>query len=326
MKKRVLISFILIISTALTSFAAVQPELFLSLYNQKIYHPGNPVHIKVEIRNSGITPISFKLADQRVHNIKLEVKTVSNDPLEECDNCIKEFISSQPVYYTEIRLKPGEEFSFILVLSDFVDINKAGKYFIKASFYPEFRSNKIEPSISNSIELEVAPLENRNSEEKESPQPKALKLVPEPLHPDKVIEYTLNARIAAETTKNALIAKEEWNKYFLYFNIEELYLKSGEDKKEYLKLSDNARINKLAEYREWLINGEKDRDLLLVPTGYDITKTSYTQNSAIVVVKEEFDNGRFVDKKQYTYYLRKIDTIWTIYDYSITNIMEANRK
>lgn len=321
MLKRNLLLTVLLISSTFLCFAETQPEIFIRLYNQQVYYNGSEVDIQVELRNNGIDPVDFKLADRRVHNIKLDVRTLTNDPVEECDECIKEFISSQPVYYTAVNLKPGEQFSFILKLSDFVEIKASGKYFVKAWFFNEFRTNQKEAAGSNVIEIEIAPPEPVLNETTVAVSPESLKLKPQPLYPDAVVRHILDSRIAAEAEKDQVKKEEFWNQYFLYMDLEELLLKSGAGRREYLTLSETARTNKREEYRQWLINGAKDKDLLLVPTRYEIAKTSYTENNAVVVVYQEFDNGRFIDRKQYSYYLRKMDNIWTIYDYSIVNML-----
>lgn len=323
MKKRIVLTTILLTLLAVNGFANTTPEIFIRLHNQQIYYSGQDISIQVELRNTDIDPIAFKLADSRVHNLKLDVRTLSNDPLEECDQCIKEFISSQPVYYTEITLKAGEQFSFIIKLKDFVSIEQSGKYFIKAWFYNQFRSEEINPSGSNVIEIEIAPPEQTEEELKSVVPVKSMRLEPEPIYPDEVIKYILQARTKAQNIKKSANVELEWDKYFLYFDLEELLLKSGEERRGYLALSETARANKIKEYRKWLIEGKKDKDLLLIPTKYEIIKTSFTEKTAVVVVYKEFDNGRFIDRKQYSYYLRKMDNIWTIYDFSIVNMMES---
>lgn len=311
------------IFTTLQAFSEMQPEIQIRLYNQTVYTDSSNVELQVELTNKGISPILFKLADQRVHNIKLDVRTLANDPITECDQCIKEFISSQPVYYSEIRLRPSEQFTFIVPLEDFVILKKSGKYFIKAWFFKEFRSAKGTPLASNTIELEITPPEINDEDFKLEMPTKSLALKAQPLYPDEVIRWTLDSRIKAANEKEYQKQNSIWDEFFLYLDLEELYLKSGESRKEYLTLSETERIKKLEEYQKWLKEGSRDKDLLLIPSNYQIIKTSYTENNAVVVVYQEFNAGRFIDRKQYSYFLRKNDTIWNIYDYSIINMMES---
>lgn len=306
-----------------TIFAAPQPEVKIRLYNQTVYSDSSNINIQVELTNTDILPITFKLADKRVHNIQLDVRSLTNDKISECDNCIKEFISSQPVYYSQIRLKPSEQFSFIIKLDDFVEIKESGKYFIKVWFFKEFRSNSVTPIGSNSIEVEIIPPEPTIETFVTSLPQKSLALKPQALYPDEVVKWTIESRIKCNDTKDFGSKEKRWNEYFLYLDLEELYLKSGDNRREYILLSEDARIKKVEEYKSWLKEGIKDKDFLLVPTSYQILKTSFTDNNAVVVVYQEFDNGSFIDRKQYSYFLRKNDTVWYIYDYAIINMMES---
>lgn len=291
-------------------FANAQPEITINLYNQQVYYDDSEVSIQIRLCNTGINPITFKLADQRVHNIKLNIRTLTNDSVPESDQSIKEFISSQPIYYTEIRLKPSEEFNFIVKLSDFVDIKSSGDYFIQAAFYKGFRTAQETPILSNSIEIELLASGTEDEEIQVAIQPELIENKSEPLYPDEVVKWTIAAR-----------QENNWEKYFQYLDLEKLYLKSSNNKQGYLALSETARKNKIEEYKSWLIEGSQDKDLLLIPTHYEIIKTSFTENNAVVIVYQEFNNGRFIDKKQYSYFLQKFDQLWKIYDYAIINVM-----
>lgn len=313
----------LVIGVAYTIYATPQPEVKIRLFNQRVYSDSSNIDIQVELTNTDILPITFKLADSRVHNIQLDVRSLTNDKISECDNCIKEFISSQPVYYSQIRLKPGEQFSFIIKLDDFVEIKESGKYFIKVWFFKEFRSNSVTPIGSNSIDVEIIPPEPTTETFVTSLPKKSLTLKAQPLYPDEVVKWTIESRIKCNQEKEHQAKQKYWDEYFLYLDLEELYLKSGDNRREYITLSEDARIKKVEEYKSWLKDGIKDKDLLLVPSSYQILKTSFTDNNAVVVVYQEFNNGSFIDRKQYSYFLRRDDSIWNIYDYAIINMMES---
>ena len=71
---------------------------------------------------------------------------------------------------------------------------------------------------------------------------------------------------------------------------------------------------------EELKNKRVDNDILLVPSSFEILKTSYTQNEATVVVDEEFIFPDYTEFKKYTFYLHRYGAVWTIYNYEVRNL------
>jgi hypothetical protein len=113
----------------------------------------------------------------------------------------------------------------------------------------------------------------------------------------------------------------DWDKFFLYIDVEGLYLQDrGREESYQRRLSDSERRAALRDYRDSLTRGTTVDEFLLIPTEFEIQKTSYTPVEAIVLVIEKFDYTDFTEVKQFTYYLRRRDRIWTLYNYEVQNL------
>ncbi len=312
MRKFIFCIITLLFAIPFFSFADSELNVTISYFNQKGYTIYSDIDIQVRIRNSQITPVSFKLANSRVHNIELDVRNMANDKLLEQDNSIKEFISSQPIYYSDINLKPNEEFSFVIKINDFIYIDKAGDYKTQLYFYTNLREDELTYIKSNVLPLQITSL---NPTEKPNILEKIVaKTIPTFQYPNEVVEYIINARI-----------HNNWDGFFHYLNLEKLYLNSGDNNTQFRLLSENERALKINEYQNWLRNGEKDKDLLLIPKNFTIINTTYTPYEAKVTVLKDFQDRAYEDQKQYVYYLEKENQTWKIYDYEITNILQVNQ-
>ncbi len=63
-----------------------------------------------------------------------------------------------------------------------------------------------------------------------------------------------------------------------------------------------------------------DEDILMIPTEFEILKTTYTPREAVVEVLQKFAQRGFKEVKRYTYYLYRKDDIWVIYNYETRNM------
>jgi hypothetical protein len=69
------------------------------------------------------------------------------------------------------------------------------------------------------------------------------------------------------------------------------------------------------------LSSEKiDEDILMIPTEFEILKTTYTPREAVVEVLQKFAQRGFKEVKRYTYYLYRKDDIWVIYNYETRNM------
>ncbi|MFQ3548062.1 MAG: hypothetical protein SNJ56_06960, partial [Termitinemataceae bacterium] len=129
------------------------------------------------------------------------------------------------------------------------------------------------------------------------------------LPPDQVIEYMLTAR-----------QKSQWEKFFLYLDIEAMVTRDGVRKRLYLAESAEGRQKILERYRKDLMSAVVDGDIAMIPIEFTIERTSYGAQEGTVTVLEKFRYGTYVEKKRYTYYVQRKDGVWVVVDYSVINL------
>ncbi|MBT3273813.1 MAG: hypothetical protein HN368_11705, partial [Spirochaetales bacterium] len=246
-----------------------------------------------------------------VFNLDFEVTTVANKQLEHSQEFIIDRSSDQPVLYREYSLEPGERYSIVEDLTRYIVVAKPGIYKVRSNYHPELSVDSMATAIlSNSLTLSVQPgsAEVDPAIVIDRDTGKALQQLVIP--PDEVISYMLSAR-----------QKSNWEKFFLYIDIEGLYLQDrGREESYNRQFSDVERRSALSAYRTSLMQETTEEGFLLVPSEFEIQKTSYTSDEASVLVIEKFAYTDFTEVKQYTYYLRRMDRIWTMYSYELKNL------
>jgi hypothetical protein len=290
-------------------------------YEKRIYYLNDPEHdilLEATLTNNTSRTFRFKMAENRTFNFDFEVTTPTNILLDHAQAFSRARTSNEPMLYRELSLEPGDKFGVVLTLDDFIQIPRAGLYSVQALFYPELflgaplaggMQEGAAPLRSNTLTLSVRP-EIVFEEERAMIEAETGMLIQrQPLPPDEVIDYTLSAR-----------QKSQWDKFFLYLDLESLYLKNPGRAQAYQRMSEENRRAALARYREQLRSETVDVDILLIPAEYDIVQTSYTPFEAQVTVIERFRYPDYVEVKRYTYYLERRDTIWVITDYEIVNL------
>ncbi len=288
--------------------ATAPVELSIRFFDKRIYYPEGEIPLKVTLSNNGSDTYRFKLADDRMFSLGFDARTPTNRQVEPSDGYRLAMADSKPVFYREVSLKSGEEYSFIERLERYVHLPDAGSYAVKAVFYPELASGSVPPVVSNVLMLSVRP----------SPGlPPALDLIQKEtgeilkaqmLPPDEVVRRTLVAR-----------QKGLWNEFFLYLDTEAL-LTSIEDRKiPYDRESDEGRRRMLERFRADLQTNMVDTDLVVQPFFFDITETRYTPSRGFVRVVEKFRDQQLVRVKEYTYELQKREDIWRIVAYTVLN-------
>ncbi|MBO4731492.1 MAG: hypothetical protein J5597_01610 [Spirochaetaceae bacterium] len=307
-------------------------EVSIKFYNKTMYYPGNdidnPVNVKVTIANKGSDTIHFKLAEDRMFSIDFTAYTVKNVRLEHSSNFIKKRSTTQTVFYREIALEPGEEYSFVENVKDYLIIPESAVYYLELQFYPELFKNQYaaiktgtgnvitnsnKPSlyfVTNRLTLEVKPspsaaavaalpLSNSNKDI----------LKPQSISPDQVVEQTIIAR-----------QRSLWDQFFLYMDIEEMLMSNATRSRKYRSESADMRARMLENYKLDLQQEKLDKDIVSIPEKFVIERTLYSATEGTVTVKEWFAYDTFKEIKRYTYYVRKRDGIWQIYDYSVENL------
>jgi hypothetical protein len=295
-------------------------DFSIRFFDRRIYYAeSDPINIQVTITNNTPLTYRFKLADERVFSLDFDVRTVSNRPLEPADVLVRKRTQYQQIFFREISVESGESFSFVEDLRNYVKVSQAGSYVIQARVYPElYRS----ASANNAAVTEPVALESKRLSLSIWP-PLATTaegiplemdvatggvLVRERLAPDQVVDYMISAR-----------QKSQWEKFYLYLDLEEMLSQDGARQREWLRQSEEGRKRMVDQYRQELKNASTD-GISVIPTEYLIEMTQYNNWGGTVTVLEKFKGAYFTEVKRYTYNMRFKDNVWTIVGYSVVNL------
>jgi hypothetical protein len=133
-------------------------------------------------------------------------------------------------------------------------------------------------------------------------------LVRERLAPDQVVDYMISAR-----------QKSQWERFYLYLDLEAMLTQDSARQRQWLRESEEGRKRMVDQFRQELKNSSTD-GISVIPTDYLIEMTQYNNFEGTVTVLEKFKNAFFTEVKRYTYYMRFKDNVWTITNYSVTNL------
>lgn len=286
----------------------------IKYYDRTMYYPGNPdtnpVFVHISIKNNSTETMRFKLADDRMFSCDFSAYTIKNTQLAQTENLIRKRTTNQTVYFREISLETGEEYSFVENLKDYVEIKDPSVYYIELNFYPELYKSKYLSLTSNRLTLEVRPSPSVASSSVLPVKNKTAELLkPEEISPDKVVEQTIIAR-----------QKSLWDQYFLYLDVEAMLKRNQSSKRKYAASSADERARMLKNYKTDLMQSRIDNDIVAVPEKFDIERTVYTKTEGTVTVTEWFKYPNYYEKKSYVYKVRQREGIWQIYDYTVTNL------
>jgi hypothetical protein len=297
---------------------ASEIDLSIRFYDKRIYYiPGaatEPILVQVTITNNGAVPYRFKLAEDRIFSVDFEVKTLTNRPVESADLLIRKRTQSAQVFFRDVSMERGESFSFIEDIRDYVTLNQAGSFVVQAKIYPDLIRNTPDgtlPLESNRLSLHLRP--------PSLPGPGGVPLamdvetnailVRENLPPDQVVEYTLRAR-----------QKNQWEKFFLYLDLEAMLRRDPQRQRQWLGASEEVRLHMIDQYRTELENAVVDGDIATIPLEFRIERTAYNAEEGTVIVLELFRFRDIIERKRYTYDLRRRDDVWTIVGYTVQNL------
>ena len=275
----------------------------IKFFDRTMYYPGsaedNPIFVHVTIKNTGTETLRFKLADDRMFSVDFSAFTVKNTRLEQTDQIIRKRTTNQTVYFREISLETGEEYSFVENAKNFLNFNDPELY---KSKYIELKSNR--------LTLEVRPTPSAASS---SFIPVAMGtaeiLQPEQISPDKVVEQTIVAR-----------QKTLWDQFFLYIDLEEMLKSDPLRRNKYAASSAEDGEKMINDYKASLMADTIEKDIVAIPERFEIKRTNYSQTEGTVTVYEWFKYKNYYEKKEYIYHVRQRDGIWRIYGYSVNNL------
>lgn len=289
-------------------------EVSISFYDKTIYYPANvsnnPIYIYVSITNKGPETFRFKIANDREFSLDFTAFNVKNEKLTQTNSLVRMRTTSQSVYFRELTLESEEVYGFTVNLKDFLTITDPSIYYVELALYPELYKSEYNSILSNRLTLEINP----------NPSIGVSMLVPinldtsallqpEFLPPDQMIEHTIIAR-----------QRSLWDQFFLYMNVESIFLKDALNQYRYNTASDQERQTMLANFKGTLMSSTIDKGIAAIPEQFEIEKTTYTQTEGTVSVLQWFKYPNYREKKRYTYYIRLRDGIWQIYDYSVDNL------
>ena len=297
--------------TQVQDFSNVQVSI--KYYNKTVYYPGNadelPIFVHISVKNNGTKTLRFKLADDRAFSMDFNAYTVKNKRLEQTESLIEKRTTNQTVYFREIAIEQGEEYSFVENVKNFLKIEEPSVYYLELQFYPELYKSKYLSIKSKRLTLEVRPAPSSAADVLPVKETSVELLKPLDLSPDKVVEQTIIAR-----------QKSLWDQYFLYMDVESLLQKNPSLKKKYITVSAEERTRMLTSFKTDLMQSRIENDIVSVPESFQIEKTTYTPSEGQVVVTEWFKYPNFSEKKRYTYKVRQREGIWQIYDYTVVNL------
>lgn len=286
----------------------------IKFFDRTMYYPGsaedNPIFVHVTIKNTGTETLRFKLADDRMFSVDFSAFTVKNTRLEQTNALVRKRTTNQTVYFREISLETGEEYSFVENAKNFLNFDEPSVYYIELSFYPELYKSKYIELKSNRLTLEVRPTPSAASS---SFIPVAMGtaeiLQPEQISPDKVVEQTIVAR-----------QKTLWDQFFLYIDLEEMLKADPLRRNKYAASSAEDGEKMINDYKASLMADTIEKDIVAIPERFEIKRTNYSQTEGTVTVYEWFKYKNYYEKKEYIYHVRQRDGIWRIYGYSVNNL------
>jgi len=308
---RRILTFCALLFTAALVFSQTDGiELSIRYFDKEVYQPESDVFIKLMITNNTADVYRFRLADNRIFNLNFDARTLTNQQLESSEKFTTERTSNQQVFFREVSLAPGEEYAFVENLADYVKIPGAGMYVVSARFYPELVTHNSGMTLSsNRLTLSVEPSASGLQQmQARIDQETGQILKREDMPPDEVVAYTIHAR-----------QHGEWNKFFLYLDVESILRSNPERERRFLRLSEEEQRAEVVRFRDELMGQTVDEEINVIPERFQMIQTTYTPGQGRVVVDEYFDNGNFTLVKRYTYMVRRRDGVWEIYDYTVTN-------
>jgi hypothetical protein len=282
----------------------------IRFYDKKVYFLGDQIQVEAAITNETTQSMRFNIADNRFFSLDFDVRTTTNLALGHARQFTTERNSDQPVFFRDVTLAPGEKYSIVVDLTAYAAIENAGLYVIQGQFFPAlWRGKDSQVLKSNKLTLNVRPpvvtAEVRAAIEAET----GALIAREPLAPDLVVAYTIQAR-----------QRSQWDKFFLYLDLPSLLRKNPDKDRIWRRSDEEAQQAMLGQFKQQLMATTIDQDISVIPTSFEIQKTSYSPSEGTVQVLEKFAYADFTELKRYTYHLKKVDRYWIIDDYEIKNL------
>jgi hypothetical protein len=305
-------TFILLFTILCNGAGAQGLSLGIKLVEQKIYFLNDDIEVKVTVKNDAVDMQQFRIADNHVFSLDFDVRTTSNRPEQyHSDGFKNQRNTLKPVFYRDVSLSPGEEYSVIVKFGDYIALREPGLYFVQALFFPDLYIQESSPSIaSNKLTLNIRPAAETPGERGVIEARIERAQQRDTLPPDEVVAYMLKARM-----------NDQWSKFYLYINLEELYLnrylQTKQNRIQYNRLSEANKKMKVSGFQAQITAGKAEWYLVLRPHTFNIVETSYTPYIATVKVKQVFQHPDYKEPRLYTYTLKRAGNVWEITDYIV---------
>lgn len=291
-------------------------KINIELANPKIFRINDEIIINITIYNPTNSEKSFLIAQDKKFSFDFEMVNMQNRTIDYKREYITSVNRPQAIFNSLIRLGTQEGYSYQVSLNDYFDLNAAGQFYIKAKFFPNLKLNFIKASYSvneiitsNQLTINIRP---KDVTEEYIAEIKAIeeekRLYVEKKSPDEVVTYMIEARI-----------NEEWEKFFLYLDLEKLIEQNSLFKDKIRKVDLERKREVIESYKEYLKKNNID-DISYLPHSFKILKTEYTEGKGKVDVLIEFKYLDYIEKKYYTYFLSKKGNIWYIDSYQVLNL------
>ncbi|HOJ64756.1 MAG TPA: hypothetical protein PLE45_10085 [Spirochaetota bacterium] len=290
-------------------------KISIELANPKIYRVGDEIILNINVYNPTNTEKSFLMAQDKKFSFDIEMVNMQNRAIDYKKEYIISVNRPQAIFNSLIRLGSLEGYSYQIALNDYFDINVPGQFYIKARFFPNLKLNFMgtpsnnEAIISNQLTINIRPKDIKEeyiAEIKSIEEEK--KLYAEKKSPDEVVTYMLEARM-----------NQEWEKFFLYLDLEKLIEQNSIFKDKIKKVDIEKKKEVIDSYKEYLKRNTID-EISYLPHSFKILKTEYTEGKGKVDVLIEFKYIDYIEKKYYTYFLSKKGNIWYIDSYQVMNL------
>lgn len=309
-KRRIKTTTLAAASLLLCSTLFAQVQFTINFYDQQVYLPGDPVQIRISLRNETAQTYSFRLADQRVFNLDFEVLDLRNIALAASEEFTIARTSNQRVFFREVSLNPGEEFSFVETLNQYRDL-KEGVYVVRSRFYPELLGPENSTSlVSNRLTLAIRPgyrQEDRVLLAAESRVQEVLRA--EAIPPDEVVSRMLEARM-----------HNNRERFFLHLDSTSLYRSDNRRDSQFRRLSEREQLVLLEAFKEELWQPSIQDSISRISLNYEILRTSYDSSRGTVETLQRYQMDSYIELKRFTYQLERRDGIWFIVGYSVMNL------
>ncbi len=302
----------LLMILALAAGASEPVDIQIRLFDQRIYYANraDEIRLKVTLANRSPEAYRFRLADDRIFNLDFEARTLANVQLAHSKDFTIGRNRDQYVFFRDVELLPGEEYSFDVTLDRFVEVDQSGVLTVQAFFYPQLFRDASSPRLpSNVVPIHVRPAVLTEKEQQLIERDTNQVLTRAPIPPDEVVEFTIRAR-----------QQSQMHRFLLYLDVESLMLGSAEWKRKYDRLDEAGRRELVAQYQQQMLKSVVDQDIQVVPSEFAILNTQYTPAKAVVTVEMKFKYRDYSEVKEYTYHLTRRDRVWMITDYEVMNL------